>query len=381
MSNWSSARLLLLPIVVATGGLLSGLLTHWAKNPDGTEVRGLRGADSTIAAWHEGVRIAKKVPAVVLLASTALIGSGGSAGLEGPSAQIGMGIGSLVADPFRLTTDERRLAQAWGMGALVAALFHSPMGGGIFAGEILRQRGAELKVIPGAFLASTIACGLAGWGPTLIWSGHVGAPWPSLLWQSALLGLLCGLTGRWYAAALRWGKHIFNAINVFPFLKPALGGLLVGLLGVACPQVLGLGDGWLQVSLNLGVNWGGIPLWLIMALPVAKLLATSVSVGSGGIGGIFGPGMVIGGLLGAAYWSVLHVLPGSVGILERSPALFVLVGMVALLGPIARTPVAVTVMVVNLTGTVSFVPAAVCALAVSCWIVQETTMYPSQQGR
>lgn len=142
--------------------------------------------------------------------------------------------------------------------------------------------------------------------------------------------------------------------------------------------MLGLGNGWLQVSTSLPTSWLTIPLWIIIVLPVAKLLATSLSVGSGGIGGIFGPGIIIGGLLGAAYWSALHVLPFPAGVMAGTPAIFVMVGMVALLGPIARAPVAVTVMVANLTGNVSFVPAAVCALIVSSWIVKGTTIYPSQ---
>ncbi|MBO0778014.1 MAG: chloride channel protein [Ktedonobacteraceae bacterium] len=374
---WSenTARLWLLPIIVATGGLVSGLLACWARNSDGIEAKGLRGTDAAIRAWHEGVGILKRVPVVVMLASSALIGSGGSAGVEGPSAQIGLGIGSGIADLFHLNPDERRLVQAWGMGALVAAMFHSPLGGAIFAGEILRRRGANLKVIPGALISSIIASSLNGWGPTLIWPSHVSATWSHLFWTSAVLGLVCGVTGRLYAFALSWTKQTFKKAKVLEPLKPVLGGLLVGLLGLVYPQVLGLGNGWLQVTISLPMSF---PLWIIIALPIAKLLATSLCVGSGGIGGIFGPGMIIGGLLGAAYWSVLHILPLPAGIIADTPAIFVMVGMIALLGPIARTPVAVTVMVVNLTGNVSFVPAAVCALIVSSWVVKGTTIYPSQ---
>ena len=380
MPHWNTAQLWLLPIIVATGGLISGLLTYWAKRPDGTEAKGLRGADSAIQAWHEGASVLKRVPAIVLFASSVLIGSGGSAGLEGPSVQIGFGIASAVADWFRLTVDERRLVQAWGMGALVAAIFHSPLGGGIFAGEILRKRGANLKVIPGALLASTISCGLTGWGPVLIWPGQPSTVvWWHLDWMSIGLGLLCGGTGLLYASILSWTKKHFKKVNLLDPLKPTLGGLLVGLLGLACPQVLGLGDGWLQISISQPANWLAMPLWIIITLPVAKLLATSLSVGSGGIGGIFGPGIIIGGLLGAAYWSVLHMLPFPVGLIGDTPAIFVAVGMVALLGPIARAPVAVMVMIANLTGNVSFVPAAVCALIVSSWVVKGTTIYPSQQ--
>lgn len=379
MSSWRKARLWLLPVIVAIGGLISGLLAFWARKPDGTELKGLRGADSAIHAWHEEVEISKKMPVVVMLAASALIGSGGSAGLEGPSVQIGLGIGSAIADRFHLTGDERRLAQAWGMGALVAVIFHSPVGGGIFAGEILRKTGADLQVIPGALLASTLSTGIAGWHPVLTWPGHVGAFWPYLFCESALLGLLCGLTGRLYAASLSWTKKTFKEATRVGPLKPALGGFLVGLLGLLCPQVLGLGDGWLQMSLSLSTSTLPFPLWMIIALPVAKLLATSLSVGSGGIGGVFGPGMIIGGLLGAAYWAVLHLLPASMESMAGPSAIFVLIGMVAFLGPIARTPVAVTIIVANLTGTISFVPAAACALIVSSWVVKGTTLYPSQR--
>ncbi len=261
-SNWSKARLRLLPVIVASGGLISGLLALWARKPDGTELKGLRGADSAIHAWHEGVGTSKKMPVVVMLASSTLIGSGGSAGLEGPSVQIGLGIGSAIADWFHLTGDERRLAQAWGIGALVAVVFHSPAGGGIFAGEILRKRGADLQVIPGALLASTLSTGIAGWHPVLMWPGHVGAFWPYLFCESALLGLLCGLTGRLYAASLSWTKKTFKEVTRVGPLKPALGGFLVGLLGLLCPQVLELGDGWLQMSLSTSAL--PFPLWMMM---------------------------------------------------------------------------------------------------------------------
>jgi CIC family chloride channel protein len=237
----------------------------------------------------------------------------------------------------------------------------------------------DLKVIPGALVASVISSFLAGWGPTLMWPGYASAVWSYLFLNSVLLGILCGITARLYASTFGWTKKTFKDVKLFQPLKPALGGLMVGLLGLLYPQVLGLGYGWLQVSVSMQTSWLAIPLWIIITLPIAKLLATSLCVGSGGIGGIFGPGMIIGGLLGEAYWSVLHALPLPVGIIPGTPAIFVVIGMVALLGPIARTPVAVTAMVANLTGNVLFVPAAVCALIVSSWIVQGATIYPSQQ--
>src|SRR5205807_5787065 len=109
------------------------------------------------------------------------------------------------------------------------------------------------------------------------------------------------------------------------WIKPAIGGLLVGLISLVVPQTMGTGYGWVQVSMGSGLL--SLPLWIILILPFAKIVTTGLSIGSGGSGGVFGPGMVIGGMLGAMIWRLCyHVLPG----LPATPAPFIIVGMMAL---------------------------------------------------
>jgi CIC family chloride channel protein len=157
------------------------------------------------------------------------------------------------------------------------------------------------------------------------------------------------------------------------WLKPAIGGLLVGLIGLVMPQALGMGYGWVQVSMGQGLL--SLPLWVILLLPFAKILTTGLSIGSGGSGGIFGPGMVIGGMVGACFWRLCyHVFPG----IPDTPAPFVIVGMMALFGGIAHAPLAVMLMVAEMTGNLSMLAPAMIAVGIATILVGGTTMYTSQ---
>jgi CIC family chloride channel protein len=136
---------------------------------------------------------------------------------------------------------------------------------------------------------------------------------------------------------------------------------------------LGMGYGWVQVSMGPGLL--SIPLWVILLIPFAKILTTGLSIGSGGSGGIFGPGMVIGGMVGAIIWRIsYHVLPG----VPDSPAPFVIVGMMALFGGIAHAPLAVMLMVAEMTGNLSMLAPAMIAVGIASILVGDATIYTSQ---
>jgi CIC family chloride channel protein len=155
-------------------------------------------------------------------------------------------------------------------------------------------------------------------------------------------------------------------------LKPAVAGLLVGLVALAVPQVLGTGYGWVQKAMGLGVLT--LPLWVVLLLPFAKILATSLSIGSGGSGGIFGPGMVVGGFLGAAVWRLAIDLPA----VPHSPAPFVIVGMIACFGSIAHAPLAVMLMVGEMTGSLEMLAPAMVAVGLASVVVGDATIYENQ---
>lgn len=185
--------------------------------------------------------------------------------------------------------------------------------------------------------------------------------------------MLCGLMGLLYARGFYGITHLFHRLSLPKWIKPGIGGLIVGLIGLVIPQALGMGYGWIQVSMGPGLL--GLPLWVILLLPFVKILTTGLSIGSGGSGGIFGPGMVIGGMVGAMVWQVCyHVLPG----IPESPAPFVIVGMMALFGGIAHAPLAVMLMVAEMTGNLSMLAPAMIAVGISAIIVGNATIYTSQ---
>jgi CBS domain-containing protein len=168
---------------------------------------------------------------------------------------------------------------------------------------------------------------------------------------------------------------LFERVSVPRFVRPAIGGVLVGALAIALPGVLGTGYGWVQKA--LGQPLLGMPLWVVLALPFAKILATSLSIGSGGSGGIFGPGMVIGAFTGAAVWRLLEPIAPAV---PHDPAPFVIVGMMATFGPICRAPLAVMLMVAEMTGSLTALAPAMLAVGLATLVVRhfDRTIYRSQ---
>ncbi len=159
-------------------------------------------------------------------------------------------------------------------------------------------------------------------------------------------------------------------------LKPAAGGLLVGLLGLVIPEILSSGYGWAQLAADRG-SLMHIPLWIILVLPLAKIVATSLSIGTGGSGGLFGPG--IGAFVGAAIWRLgeLSGLPG----IPAGPGIFVVVGMMTCFGSVARAPLAIMIMVAEMTGSFSVVPGAIIAVGIASLLMSRTnvTIYEAQR--
>jgi CIC family chloride channel protein len=161
-------------------------------------------------------------------------------------------------------------------------------------------------------------------------------------------------------------------------LKPAICGLLVGLLALAMAQILSSGYGWIQLASTRG-SLIAIPLWIVLVLPIAKIVATSLLIGTGGSGGIFGPGIVIGAFVGAAIWRLgdLFHLPG----VPDGPGVFVVVGMMACFGSVAHAPLALVLMAAEMTGSFSVVPGAIIAVGIASVLIYRTkvSIYRSQR--
>jgi CIC family chloride channel protein len=370
---WHAAHPWLLPLITSGGGLLAGILVFsLAPEAEG------HGTDAAIGAFHEGKAIRARIPLIKLVASAITIGTGGSAGREGPSAQISAGFGSLLARFLHLDMQDSRIALATGIGAGIGAIFRAPLGGAILAAEILYKNDLEIEAIIPALIASIVGYSVfgawSGWNPIFATPSNLAFTSPPQLLYYVLLGLLCGAVGLLYARGFYGITHIFHRLPLPRWLKPGLGGLCVGLIGLFLPQALGMGYGWVQISMT-HTGLLSIPLWVILLLPFVKILTTGLSIGSGGSGGIFGPGMVIGGMLGAVVWRLTyHVLPG----VPDTPGPFVIVGMMALFGSIAHAPLAVMLMVAEMTGNLSMLAPAMIAVGLASILVGKQTIYTSQ---
>ncbi len=369
---------LLLIIPPALGGLLSGIVVYtFAPEAEG------HGTDAAIEAFHykEGT-IRPCVPLVKLVASAITIGSGGSAGKEGPVAQIGGGFGSFLAQILKLSPRDRRIALAIGVGSGIGAIFKAPFGGAIFASEILYTMDFEPEVIPPAFVASFIGYLITGYFTG--WSHIFSAPnlagtsyklyEPVTLALFTLLGIINGIFGILYVKTFYGVRNIFRKItNVPDKLKPAIGGLVTGLIGVMFPYVFESSYGWLQMIINGDFEY--LPLHVLLLLPLLKILATAFSIGSGGSGGVFAPALVIGGSLGAIVWHIARqILPGY----DIPVAAYAVVGMMSFFGGVGKVPIATILMVGEMTGEYELFAPSLIATFLSYIITGHHSIYESQ---
>jgi len=385
ISQWSEPHslVLLIPILIF-GSLLTGILiTRFAPEAEG------HGTDAAIKAFHGDGRIRRRVPVLKAVTAILTISTGGSAGREGPAAQISAGFGSIVADMLGLSARERRIALTTGIGAGIGTIFKAPLGGAVLAAEVLYTRDFESDAIIPAFLASVIGYAIFGFfegydpifalGP-IAWTV---AQIPLFL----LLGVLCAAFGILYITVFygsrEWFAAVFRRYNLPLYLKPVSGALILGilviglslvsadgeLLGLAC---LGSGYGFDQLML-----YSLLPLAVILLLPFFKILATSLTLGSGGSGGVFGPGLTIGASVGAALGITMHLLLPAYVPVEAIPV-FIVVGMISLFGAVANAPIAVLIMVVEMVGSVTILIPAMAAVAVSRLLKGERTIFREQ---
>lgn len=374
-------------LIPTLGGLASGLLVFtMAPEAEG------HGTDALIRAFHRGGgQIRGRVPLVKGVASVITIGSGGSAGQEGPIAQIGAGFGSFLARLLRLTPGERRLLMLAGAAGGIGAIFRAPLGGALFAGEVLyattaTEAAALLPCLASSIVAySTFALFVTPRPifvvPDLAFHGLRELP------VFAALALACTAVG-WLYVKVFYGirDYVFKPLPVPPHVKPALGGLMLGLLALAFPQLMTGGYGWVQwgaVGLPSDLAMPGDPVFvprmgagLLLSLALLKIVATGLTISSGGSGGVFGPSVFIGGVLGGA---VGQILRGTLPYGELlDPAAFAMVGMGGFFAGVSKTPLASIVMVCEMTGHYKLlVPLMlVCALHVA--LSQRWTLYEEQ---
>jgi len=339
----------------ALGGLISGYLVYrFAPEAEG------HGTDQVIDAFHHKQgRIRARVPIIKIITSAITIGSGGSAGREGPVAQVGAGVASYLAGLLRLSDRERRILLLTGVSAGIGSIFQAPLGAAFFAVEVL-YRGPEFEfeaLIP-AFIASitsfSVYCLISGYGwGTIFKSGPYTFDNPILLIFYLFLALIVFLSGRLYIEVFYFVRdHVFQPLKISKFFKPALGGLMLGLLALlfsvlTSPEhmgaVYGAGYGYLQLAID-----NRLPIRFMIILALFKIIATSFTIGSGGSGGVFGPSIVIGGLVGGAWGHIGHHFFPQV-VTSQAASAFALVGMAGFFAGVANVPVSAMLMVSEMT--------------------------------
>jgi len=376
-------RYFLIPVSTTLGGLITGLIIfYFAPEAEG------HGTDAAIDAFHNknGI-IRKRIPLVKLVASAVTIGSGGSAGREGPTAQIAAGFGSIIGSILGLSAKDRRIAVATGIGAGIGAMFKSPFGGAILSAEILYSAGdMEVEALIPSFIASplgyVIFASFTNYEPIFGNSFSYTFNHPMNLIIFAILGLVAGIVGKFYTTTFYWVKDKFSKLKIPKYTRPALGGLLTGIIAMFFPEVTGMGYGYLQYLIDgklslIQSEYIILPLALtILIIIFAKIIATSLTIGSGGSGGVFAPSIVIGGFLGALMWIIVHsIFPGIA--LELSP--MIIIGMMAFFAGVGRVPIAVILMVSEMTGSLSAIIPAMVAVVISYYVVgPKYTIYKSQ---
>lgn len=333
-------------LIPTLGGLVCGAIVWWLA----PEAEG-HGTDAVIRAFHrQAGRIRPRVPWVKGVASVITIGTGGSAGREGPIAQIAAGVGSWLATVLRLPERERRILMMCGASAGIGAIFHSPLGGALFGAEVLYSTAAvEHAVIIPATIASVIGYSLYPLSHGSIFRPPSGLAYNGPLelvgyFLFALFLVPCG----WLWVRCFYGtRDLFARMRVPFYIRTAIGGFGMGLTALIVPHVMGGGYGWIQRAMD-----GALSVRLMLVLAFAKIIATSLTIGSGGSGGVFAPSLFIGAMLGGAFGQALH---GWFPSLAPQPAAFVLVGMSGFFAGVAKVPLTVLIMVCEMTGSYSLI--------------------------
>jgi len=356
-------------VLPTLGGLVCGIIV-WRFAP---EAEG-HGTDAVIRAFHHHAGyIRPRVPWVKGIASVVTIGTGGSAGREGPIAQIAAGVGSWIAGVLRLSDRERRTLTMCGASAGIGAIFHSPLGGALFSAEVLYSTAAvEHGLIIPATIASVVAYSLYP-----LPHGRIFVPPEDLRYGSPveLIGYLLFAVflvpfGCLYVRTFYGTRDLFAKIRLPFWVKTAIGGLGLGLVALLFPHVMGGGYGWIQRAMN-----GALPVKLMLALAVAKIIATSLIIGSGGSGGVFAPSLFIGAMLGGTFGHALHAWNPA---LAPQPEAYVLVGMSGFFAAVAKVPLTVLVMVCEMTGSYSLIVPLMLVNVVAMSLSRRWQLYEEQ---
>ena len=361
-------------LVPAAGGLAVGLIVHFLS----PEARG-NGIPQVMKAIavSEG-RIRPVVAAAKALAASICIGSGGSAGREGPIVQISASLGSSLGQWLHLHEDRVRLLVACGAAGGIAATFNAPIAGALFALEIIMRRVVTpvfAYVFLSAITASYTASLFFGNTPLFTLPAYQLAD-PMELFLYALLGLICAVIAVAFIKALYGLSDAVIPIKLPGYVKPAIGGLVVGLIGLYNVNLLGLGYSEIQKILTTDFSIG-----FLAVMGLLKLTATSFTLGSGGSGGIFSPSLFIGASLGTAFAAVFR---GIIPFGMAPGGAYGVVAMAAFFGAATRAPFTAVIIIFEITQSFDLALPLMAAVSLSTAfssLLTKGTIYTSQLQR
>jgi CIC family chloride channel protein len=326
--------------IPAIGGLIVGPLVYFFAR----EAKGHGVPEVMEAVALKGGVIRKRVVVVKSLASAISISTGGSVGREGPIVQIGSAIGSVLGQFMKVSPDRMRTLVGCGAAAGIAATFNAPIAGSMFALEvILGDFGLATfsPIVICSVVATAISRAFLGDIPAFIVPAYeLVSAWELPMYL--LLGIFCAAVGVTFTKTLYRIEDLFDEIKFPEYLKGIIGGLILGVASLVFPQILGVGYGAIDMALMQKMAW-----WLLLVLVLVKILATSITIGSGGSGGIFAPSLFLGAMAGGFFGFVVHQLFPNI---TASPGAYSIVGMGAVVSATTHGPLAAILILFEMTG-------------------------------
>jgi len=337
-ASWGGYRWWL-PVIPALGGLLVGPIVYrFASEAKGHGVPEVMNAVARL-----GGIIRPRVAVAKSVASAICIGSGGSAGREGPIVQIGSALGSTVGQVFRMSGDRVKILVGCGAAAGISAVFNAPIAGVIFSLEIILGDFAIktfAPVILSSVISSVVTRTFLGNHPAFeVPSYSLVSAWEIPMYVA--MGIVLGAVAVLFTRTLDVTEDFFDKLKIPNWTKPALGGLILGGLAIFYPQVLA--DGYQTIRLTL---YGNLALWLMVTLIFMKVIATALTLGSGSSGGIFAPSLFIGAVSGGAFGTLVHKLFPAV---TATPGAYALVGMAGMVAGATHAPITALLIIFEMT--------------------------------
>lgn len=349
-----AAGAILFPVITTIGGLISGILV-WKFAPE-TKGSGIPYIKMTLTRMGKLIRIRSII--VKFFAGIAGIGTGLSLGREGPSVQLGAGVGELVGKLFKMRgTDKDKLIAA-GAGSAIAATFNAPIAGTIFVLEELVNKFSSSLLFPvliATVSADTLSRYLLGNKPCFEIPKDIAGTSIMNIPACIILGIVAAVAGVLFSRVIFFNNRFFNGLKLPDYFKPALAGFCIGIIGLFIPLVLGSGN--LAVDVLLAHK---LQLSMILVIFLFKFILTPFCFGSGAAGGIFLPTLMLGAFLGYIIASALNFFGFDV-----DPVMLSVLGMGAFLSAVARTPITATVMVFEMTGSYNFILPIMLCCAIS----------------